>query len=59
MRQGSPGCDVRHLRPVRTGLAAGAGIAGRWPAAASFLLVLGAGLASWSAIFLTAWWLTG
>jgi hypothetical protein len=59
MRQVSSGCDVRHLRLVRTELAAGAGIGGRWPAAASFLLVLGAGLASWSAILLTAWWLTG
>ena len=59
MRQVSSGCDVRYLRLVRADIAVGAEIGCRWPAAASFLLVLGAGLASWSAILLTAWWLTG
>lgn len=53
MQQASSGPDVHHLRVVRPD------IGGRWPAAASFLLVLGAGLACWSAILLTAWWLTG
>jgi hypothetical protein len=58
MRQESSAHRVRHLRVVSAAIAVDEAI-DRWPAWASLLLVLGAGLASWSAIVLTASTLAG
>jgi hypothetical protein len=53
MRQGCSTNRLHHLRVVGTAVAVGDEAAARWPAWASLLLVLGAGLTSWSAIVLT------
>lgn len=57
MRQGSPARGF-HLRVVSTAMAV-RDEADRWPAWASLLLVVGAGLASWTAVVLTASSLAG
>jgi hypothetical protein len=58
MRQGSAH-GLRHLQVVTAAVAAQEESADSWPAWASLLLVLGAGLASWTAIILTASSLAG
>jgi hypothetical protein len=59
MRQGSSARAFRHLRVVSAAMAVRDETADRWPAWASLLLVVGAGLASWTAVVLTASSLTG
>lgn len=58
MRQSSAR-GFRHLQVVSAAVAARDEAGDTWPAWASLLLVLGAGLASWTAIILTASSLAG
>lgn len=54
MRHGSSVHRFRQLQVASAAVVAGDDVAERWPAWASLLLVLGAGLASWTAVILTA-----
>ena len=58
MRQGSSAHRFRHLQVV-SAVAVRDETAAQWPAWASLLLILGANLAGWTAIVLTASILVG